>query len=832
MATAATRSNPHPHILVFPYPAQGHMLALLDLTHQLALHGLTITILVLNMLKTLATSNPPVAIISDFFLGWTQHLATRLQIPRLAFFSTRAFLVSVFDYIWNNVEKLYKRSDPDWEFVKDGLLANTKSWGYVLNSFDALEGEYVQWLKTHVAHDRVFNVGPLSLIGPDVSDRGNSGSSSDLNDQVMTWLNQCPDGSVVYVCFGSQKLLRKEQMEALASGLEKSDTRFIWVVKPGTTQQHVEGFGVVPDGFEQRNAGQGLVVKGWAPQALILNHKAVGGFLSHCGWNSVSEAIVGGVMMLAWPMEADQFVNARLLAMTEGGGMKTKAKDLKEKAFAAVSHGGSSMNDLVRFVKELGQLGSSRPPACPPKPHPPTCSPGANHHHLSVEHVKDLGNSGNLPIMVALGKLHDPLVEWFDSHSEPPVAIVSDFFIGWTQCLATRLQIPRLTFYSSEFGNLPGSPAFKQEHLPSLFKLYKPSDPDLEMIKAGHVANTKSWGCFINSFEDLEAEYVQWLKTHVGHNRVFSVGPLSLIGPDVSDRGNSGSVSEMNDQVLTWLDRCPDGSVVYVCFGSQKLLRKEQMEALANGLEKSATRFIWVVKSGTTQQQVEGFGVVPYGFEQRTAGQGHNRVFSVGPLSLIGPDVSDRGNSGSVSEMNDQVLTWLDRCPDGSVVYVCFGSQKLLRKEQMEALANGLEKSATRFIWVVKSGTTQQQVEGFGVVPYGFEQRTAGQGLVIKGVGNARVGTEPQSSGWISESLWVELGFGRDSVGVRECEGADSVPDSDELGRAIAEFMTEGGGMKAKAKDLKEKALAAVSHGESSMKDLDRFVEELGQLGG
>ncbi|KAB2088411.1 hypothetical protein E1A91_A04G184900v1 [Gossypium mustelinum] len=473
MAADATRSNPHPHILVFPYPAHGHMLALLDLTHQLALHGLTITILVtpknLPFLSPLLSShpssitslvfpfpshplippgvehvkdvgnsgnrlimaalgkledplfnwfnsqsNPPVAVISDFFLGWTQHLATRLQIPRLAFFSTRAFLVSVFDYIWNNVEKvkslsevefghlpgspvfkqehlpslfkLYKRSDPDWEFVKDGLLANAKSWGYVLNSFDALEGEYVQWLKTHVAHDRVFNVGPLSLIGPDVSDRGSSGSSSDLNDQVMTWLNQCPDGSVVYVCFGSQKLLRKEQMEALANGLEKSDTRFIWVVKPGTTQQHVEGFGVVPDGFEQRTAGQGLVIKGWAPQALILNHKAVGGFLSHCGWNSVSEAIVGGAMMLAWPMEADQFLNARLLvddigvgvrvcegadsvpnsdelgrtiseAMTEGGGMKTKAKDLKEKAFAAVSHGGCSMNDLVRFVKELGQLG-------------------------------------------------------------------------------------------------------------------------------------------------------------------------------------------------------------------------------------------------------------------------------------------------------------------------------------------------------------------------------------------------------------------------------------------------------------------------------------------
>ncbi|PPS01442.1 hypothetical protein GOBAR_AA19243 [Gossypium barbadense] len=345
-----------------------------------------------------------------------------------------------------------------------------------------------------------------------------------------------------------------------------------------------------------------------------------------------------------------------------------------------------------------------------------------------VEHVKDLGNSGNLPIMVALGKLHDPLVEWFDSHSEPPVAIVSDFFLGWTQCLAIRLQIPRLTFYSSgafvgsifdyiwnnvekvtslseiEFGNLPGSPVFKQEHLPSLFKLYKPSDPDLEMINDGHVANTKSWG----------------------------------------------SVSEMNDQVLTWLDRCPDGSVVYVCFGSQKLLRKEQIEALANGLEKSGTRFIWVVKSGTTQQQVEGFGVVPYGFEQRTAGQG----------------LVIKGWAPQVLVLNHKVV----------------GGFLSLWNSVLEGI-----------------------VAGVMILAWPME---ADQFL------NARL-------------LVDNIG-----VAVRVCEGADSVPDSDELGRAIAEVMTEGGGMKANAKDLKEKALAAVSHGGSSMKDLDRFVEELGQLGG
>ncbi|GMI86619.1 UDP glycosyltransferase 89A2 [Hibiscus trionum] len=474
MAANATRSKPEAHILVFPYPAQGHMLALLDLTHQLALRGLTITILVtpknLPFLSPLLSShpssvtplvfpfpshplippgvehvkdlgnsgnipvmaalgklhdplfhwfnshsNPPVAIISDFFLGWTQHLAARLQIPRIAFFSISTLLISIFDYLWNNAEKVKsldevefghlpgspifkqehlpslfkccKQSDPDSEFVKDGCIANMKSWACILNTLDALEARNIQCLRTHLGHHRIFTVGPLSLTGLEVSGGGNSGSGSDQNDQVLNWLDRCPDGSVVYVCFGSQKLLSKEQMEALAKGLEKSGTRFIWVVKSGTIRQQEEGYGVVPDGLEERMRGQGLVIKGWAPQVLILNHKAVGGFLSHCGWNSVLEAIVGGVITLAWPMEADQYVNASLLvddmgvgvrvsegahsipdsdklgraiadAMTEGGGMKAEAKHLKKKALEAVSHGGSSMRDLDRFVEQLSQHGA------------------------------------------------------------------------------------------------------------------------------------------------------------------------------------------------------------------------------------------------------------------------------------------------------------------------------------------------------------------------------------------------------------------------------------------------------------------------------------------
>ncbi|KAB1224937.1 UDP-glycosyltransferase 89A2 [Morella rubra] len=470
-SSSGDTSSRLPHILVFPYPAQGHMLPLLDLTHQLSLRGLSITILVtpknLPTLTPLLSAqpsiqtlvlpfppnpnipqgvenvkdlgfggnlpimvalrdlydpilqwfrshpSPPVAIISDFFLGWTLKLAHQLGIPRIAFYSSGAFLATVLEYLWRNaptfphdqpvvhlpdlprspslkqehlpsVFRVFKESNPEKEFLRDGMLANTSSWGCIFNSFSELEGEYLDHLKRVMGHPRVYAVGPLSLVGiNEGADRGNP--DSDFATHVLTWLDGCPDGSVLYVCFGSQKLLNKQQMEALASGLEKSLIRFVWVVKTGTTQQVEEGYGVVPDGFEKRVEGRGIILKGWAPQVTILSHRAVGGFLSHCGLNSVLEGIVSGTMILGWPMEADQFVNARLLveymgvavrvcegansvpdpaelgrviveSLSGDSAKKVKAKELRDKAFEAVRDGGSSSSDLDGLVKELGQL--------------------------------------------------------------------------------------------------------------------------------------------------------------------------------------------------------------------------------------------------------------------------------------------------------------------------------------------------------------------------------------------------------------------------------------------------------------------------------------------
>lgn len=292
---------------------------------------------------------------------------------------------------WDQLSSLFRRCKDlecgdkiGADFIKTSMAANGLSWASVFNSFWALEDRFLEFLGVKMGHPRVYSVGPLNLVDGSVKLRVGD-AKSDSDDGVITWLHGCDDGSVLYVCFGSQKLLKAAQAEALAIALERSGVRFVWVVKPLSAQQVADGYGSVPDGFENRVSGRGLVLKGWAPQSAILSHRAVRGFLSHCGWNSVLEAMTAGVMILAWPMEADQFGNAKLLVeykdaavlVCEGGDTlpdsaelarkisesmrgevtpRARAKELRNQALAAVNVGGSSITDLDRLVQQLSQL--------------------------------------------------------------------------------------------------------------------------------------------------------------------------------------------------------------------------------------------------------------------------------------------------------------------------------------------------------------------------------------------------------------------------------------------------------------------------------------------
>jgi hydroquinone glucosyltransferase len=88
--------------------------------------------------------------------------------------------------------------------------------------------------------------------------------------------------------------------------------------------------GYLPEGFVERTRGTGLAVTEWVPQVEILNHRAIGGFLSHCGWNSTLEAVAAGVPMLAWPLYAEQRTNAVLLSERVGLALALRPRDSRK----------------------------------------------------------------------------------------------------------------------------------------------------------------------------------------------------------------------------------------------------------------------------------------------------------------------------------------------------------------------------------------------------------------------------------------------------------------------------------------------------------------------
>ncbi|VVB06547.1 unnamed protein product [Arabis nemorensis] len=182
----------------------------------------------------------------------------------------------------------------------------SKSSGILINTYDALENRAIKAITEELCFRNIYPIGPLIVQGRTGDKNG------DNADSCLSWLDSQPEQSVVFLCFGSLGLFSEEQLKEIAIGLEKSEQRFLWVVRnPPELQNQTEPDlkSLLPDGFLDRTGNRGMVVKSWAPQVPVLKHKAIDGFVTHCGWNSILESICAGVPMVAWPLYAEQRFN-------------------------------------------------------------------------------------------------------------------------------------------------------------------------------------------------------------------------------------------------------------------------------------------------------------------------------------------------------------------------------------------------------------------------------------------------------------------------------------------------------------------------------------------
>lgn len=294
------------------------------------------------------------------------------------------------------LDPLQDRKDEVYKWMLHHTRKYRLADGIIENSFEALECGAIKVLtEPKPGKPPVYAIGPIVQTGsPDGVDCDELESAD-----MMKWLDEQPNGSVLFVNFGSGGSLSSEQQNELALGLEMSGQRFLWVVRnPNDSLANATYFSVdegqkdalafLPEGFLERTKGRGLAVPKWAPQMRVLSHSAVGGFLSHCGWNSTLESVVNGVPFICWPLYAEQKMNAVMLsedlrvglrpvAYDEGGiyrrgeiaraakglmegeegkRIRNRMKELKDAARVALSEDGSSTKALKEISMKWKSL--------------------------------------------------------------------------------------------------------------------------------------------------------------------------------------------------------------------------------------------------------------------------------------------------------------------------------------------------------------------------------------------------------------------------------------------------------------------------------------------
>ncbi|XP_059667889.1 7-deoxyloganetic acid glucosyltransferase-like [Cornus florida] len=278
--------------------------------------------------------------------------------------------------------------NPVLQFFINQTLAMTRASALILNTFDGLESPIISKLLSFFP--KIYTIGPLhALLESRIKDHlllSHSSSNGSLREQDRTclaWLDSQPSKSVVYINFGSLVMITPDQLMEFWYGLVNSEKPFLWVIREDLLLGE-DMVNETPQELTMRTRERGCIV-GWAPQEEILAHRAVGGFLTHSGWNSTLESIWAGVPMICWPQLADQQVNSRCVSELWKLGIDIKdtcdrstvekvvrdliegkreeimksSDDIARMARDSVREGGSSYCNLEKLVDDIRSFMSS-----------------------------------------------------------------------------------------------------------------------------------------------------------------------------------------------------------------------------------------------------------------------------------------------------------------------------------------------------------------------------------------------------------------------------------------------------------------------------------------
>ncbi|XP_076956272.1 UDP-glycosyltransferase 83A1-like [Bidens hawaiensis] len=451
------------HVLVIPYPAQGHVIPLMEVSRSFIRNGLKVTFVntefihkrvtsawsdidVPNDLMNMVTISDGLGpcdnrddiglltkamfelmpakleelindinknnedkftcIVADFCMGWVGKVARKMGIRLAIFTPCSAAVVAVAmsiqklidDEVIDTRGKILKDDmvqlstympliDPTmfvWVSMGDPILDQ------VFFDYLFLEGNEATYIADQIICNSAmelelgaFTIFPKMLpIGPLLATNSSTkqvGHFWNEDSTCLTWLDQQPINSVIYVAFGSTTIFNQKQFEELALGLLDTKRPFLWVVRHSTGGSMDY---VYPDGYMDNIGTLGKIVN-WAPQQEVLSHPSVACFMSHCGWNSTMEGVSNGVPFMCWPYFADQFfdktyicdvwktgvglnkddtgivtrveIKSKVEQLLTIDTIKQNALNLQEKVIDCLQKGNSSdknLNNFIDWVKE------------------------------------------------------------------------------------------------------------------------------------------------------------------------------------------------------------------------------------------------------------------------------------------------------------------------------------------------------------------------------------------------------------------------------------------------------------------------------------------------
>ncbi|KAI3446603.1 hypothetical protein Pfo_003268 [Paulownia fortunei] len=233
-----------------------------------------------------------------------------------------------------------------------------------------------------------------------------------------------------------------------------------------------------------------------------------------------------------------------------------------------------------------------------------------------AELLQDLAGSG-CPVDCVV---YDPFIPWVLDVAKGFELLGAAFFTQscavdniYYQAYKGELKLP----LSGGEVVVSGLPPMKPNEMPSFIYVHGSYPGSFQMVLNQFRNVDKADWIFINTFDKLEKEALEWVARFW---RVKAIGPtipsMYLDKRLEDDREYGLSIfNPITNACMNWLNERQPRSVIYLSFGSLAQLTVQQTEELAWALTNCGKHFLWVVRSSEEAK-------LPANFSEETSGKG------------------------------------------------------------------------------------------------------------------------------------------------------------------------------------------------------------------